>query len=137
MPRVPFAFALTGGGDKYGAMFANADDVGVGTAVKNLILAALLTATQSPAVYGITLPPTTKQYKIKRVVITSELTTDDAGIAAFNGSVVVDPLGKVINGNGTIDFGDGLVIPAGYTPYVSNLASSTTTQFSGYVDWEY
>lgn len=135
MVRVPCVFTLTGGSTKYGTPFANADSAFT-NAKRNEVLASILAASQVPSTYGITLPDSTKPYRIVRVHIESELTADDIQIAIYNGSTVVEPFAKVINGNGDVDFGTGITVPAGYIPAFSNQASSGGSQVSGWIEWD-
>lgn len=133
--RVPFVFTLTGGSTKYGTPFVNAD-AAFTNAKRNEVLASILAASQVPGTYGLALPDGTKAYRITRIHIESELTSDDAQVAIWNGAAVVEPFAKVINGNGDVDFGQGITVPVGYIPAIVNTASSTATQFSGWIEWE-
>lgn len=136
MPRVPFSFSLTGGGDKYGLFFSATDDAFGSVSELNGVLAAIAAATQTPSVYGITLPPTAAAYRVTKVYVESDDTDDDIAFGMYNGATAVSPLGKIVNGSGTLDFGQGLTVSSGYIPFLEFLASSGTAVITGWIEWE-
>jgi hypothetical protein len=135
MLRVPFAFSLTGGSTKYGTPFVKTD-AAFTNALKNLVLSGIDGATQTPDVYGITLPPTGAAYKIVKVHVESDDADDDVQLGIHNGSAAVAPFARIVNGTGEFDFGQGLVVPSGYKPFLEYLAASGGGVITGWIDWE-
>lgn len=136
MPRVPFSFVLTGGGDKYGTPFVATDDAFGTHSELNGVLAAIAAATQTPTVFGITLPPTSKAYKITKVLLTSDDADDDVNVGIWDGAAAIAPLATIINGTGEHDFGPGITVAAGYIPFIEYKAGSGDATIAGYIDWE-
>ena len=136
MPRVPFVHTLTGGSDKYGTPFAAADDAFGSASELNGVLAAILAASQVPATYGITLPDATAKYRVTSVFVQSDDADDDVRFGMYNGATPVAPLGQIVNGTGTLDFGDGLTVQVGYIPFLETLAASGTVVLTGWIEWE-